>query len=1432
MVRHNRTHSASTNRTSRRSIHRRQPTLLRRKLNMELLEPRHVLSFSYVLTDLGALGEQETFENNLSNWGINDYGEVVGLHESLVAGPGGQPFGGGGQLWFDQNENGFWDEEYQENGELIKEKRAIGVSAGDMPGVRIMDINDRGQIVGAVFDEDLTERLTIWDREGNVTVNDGPVVGGALTINDRGDVLDPIHGQLIPSGGVPIDLGSKFDEDTEGSGGLISALDINDSGQLLVTASGTQGNHFFTWTPGQTPVDTGVQPLAVGTLNNRGQAALMALTGGSFTTLLYTPGEDLVDLGEFLTRPHINDHGQVVGTRTTTEIPYIWDQTAGLVDVNTLISRPGDVSITHVIEINNFGQIIAIGCEKTESATCGDPESERRGYVLSPRLGLDQWWATAGQADPLNVTWTVKIVDQQRDRNNPTMDEAPQATTFRAEVMAPWGMPNQVVVLSNGSAADEMPAAVNGAGVANLGDRTPGTYQLRINGLSTPMQAATVPVEFHIEATDRDQALRSLFVADHPETFQGLDYSVLIARGASANVTQLSGQRVTEISVTEPGFGYSSSAPNVQISGGGGSGATAQAVVVDGRVASIDITNSGAGYSTPPTVTIDSPAGASTTTLAGAQALIEAFVPVIHMPPQNTYPHPFSVEQTFGGVSTPYFELAGWCQGLPARGDRSRDSVAADANDPERPTLNLQRFNIATPPPGEDVPPIPNSPCAGPHDAGEPTIYASINTAQFAPNPGAPFQELAVNYHFHYPRSNWRQFGGNNEHEGDWEGITVFFRRDNATDPWEPNRVAFGQHVSVDTSLSAPNDYWYTDGGQLLPWSSPALQLHGGLRPLVFVSQGGHASYPTAGETLWPDGPTDIGRFTFRERHNGVVPLTNVDVEYLPRIGSILPDDAQWEWLVYPGRWGRTDIGIANDNGDDGPRGPVFIKRGVFGSLLGNVTSVGVGDRWLNPWQWSDAFSANAGQFTPLQNVERFANLNNWVTLGDAQIVSDVAGLNTVVQLSEGSDAAIQQVISLPADAIEVFLAFDSAITQPGDGDVLTVAIEGQTVWSRPTSAENVSALQPTEPIDVSAFMGQTVGLEIRLQSQGIANSVVWIDDVVVLTRDENAPPLAFGDEKTIALAAPVVIDVLANDFDFDDPLDPNSIEVVQPSAGSVGINSYGTLTFNPPPGSVGVFTFTYTVADALQARSAPATVRITIGDSPMLPGDFNRDAIVNHLDYDFWVANFGAMAGASLQADGNDDGTVNHADYTIWRDNLPQAAIGLPGDYDNNTAVDEADYQLWSNSFGATGTDLAADGNGNEVVDLADYAIWRDNLGASQQAFAEFAIGTRPSSPAFGPAKKHQPRLDYIHPRVPREPGIAAPYSSSSSTATQYDKDLLELLLAESLVAQRAREEESLNENEPGDYLDVGDESLAPLSKGGNLLEEIPWFASSFISP
>ncbi|WP_024816963.1 hypothetical protein [Arthrobacter sp. 31Y] len=73
---------------------------------------------------------------------------------------------------------------------------------------------------------------------------------------------------------------------------------------------------------------------------------------------------------------------------------------------------------------------------------------------------------------------------------------------------------------------------------------------------------------------------------------------------AKATIESKSG-KITEIAITTPGFGYTST-PDVTITGAG-TGAAAVALISNGEVTAVVITNAGSGYTGEPTVVIEAP---------------------------------------------------------------------------------------------------------------------------------------------------------------------------------------------------------------------------------------------------------------------------------------------------------------------------------------------------------------------------------------------------------------------------------------------------------------------------------------------------------------------------------------------------------------------------------------------------------------------------------------------------------------------------------------------------------------------------------------------------------------------------------------------------------------------------------------------------------
>ncbi|AZL69203.1 phage tail protein [Pseudomonas oryziphila] len=144
------------------------------------------------------------------------------------------------------------------------------------------------------------------------------------------------------------------------------------------------------------------------------------------------------------------------------------------------------------------------------------------------------------------------------------------------------------------------------------GLRTPGQASLTIN--ADPNNAS------HIR-------LHQMSEADGDTTTK---WAVGWSDGTAAPTVAASGS-LDQIAVTNGGSGYTS-APTVNLTGGGGSGATAVAVLDGDEVVAINVTSAGAGYTSAPTVAFTGGAGSGAT--ATASVNLEAdFV----LPPSRTW---------------------------------------------------------------------------------------------------------------------------------------------------------------------------------------------------------------------------------------------------------------------------------------------------------------------------------------------------------------------------------------------------------------------------------------------------------------------------------------------------------------------------------------------------------------------------------------------------------------------------------------------------------------------------------------------------------------------------------------------------------------------------------------------------------------------------
>jgi hypothetical protein len=164
-----------------------------------------------------------------------------------------------------------------------------------------------------------------------------------------------------------------------------------------------------------------------------------------------------------------------------------------------------------------------------------------------------------------------------------------------------------------------------------------------------------------------------------------------------------------------------------------------------------------------------------------------------------------------------------------------------------------------------------------------------------------------------------------------------------------------------------------------------------------------------------------------------------------------------------------------------------------------------------------------------------------------------------------------------------------------------------------------------------------------------------------------NAPPVAIGDTVVTNQDTPVTIDVLANDFDSEGPLDPASVVVeTEPANGTTIVNTDGTVTYTPDSEFTGADTFTYTITDTT-GSIATATVTVTVNAPPVANDDTQTminqgtgtssvtiDVLVNDTDSDGSLepASVAVVTGpANGTAVANGDGTVTYTPTATFFD-------------------------------------------------------------------------------------------------------------------------------------------------------------------------------------
>ncbi|QLR05624.1 Ig-like domain-containing protein [Providencia rettgeri] len=154
-------------------------------------------------------------------------------------------------------------------------------------------------------------------------------------------------------------------------------------------------------------------------------------------------------------------------------------------------------------------------------------------------------------------------------------------------------------------------------------------------------------------------------------------------------------------------------------------------------------------------------------------------------------------------------------------------------------------------------------------------------------------------------------------------------------------------------------------------------------------------------------------------------------------------------------------------------------------------------------------------------------------------------------------------------------------ITQPGTKGTVTIGEDGKLIYT-PNQGEHGT---------------DTITYTIKDKNGNVSNEAT-----VTVTID--APPVANKDSAAIKEGEKITLDVLANDTDLDDDIDPNTLTITNNGEKGTATIVDGKLVYTAKPGVVGTDTITYTVKDKNGNVSNETTVTIIIDAAPIANKD------------------------------------------------------------------------------------------------------------------------------------------------------------------------------------------------------------------------------------
>ncbi|MCU0278033.1 MAG: hypothetical protein MUF33_03190 [Candidatus Nanopelagicales bacterium] len=364
---------------------------------------------------------------------------------------------------------------------------------------------------------------------------------------------------------------------------------------------------------------------------------------------------------------------------------------------------------------------------------------------------------------------------------------------------------------------------------------------------------------------------------------------------------------------------------------------------------------------------------------------------------------------------------------------------------------------------------------------------------------------ITLQYWYFYAMNDWRSnFGGVNDHEADWEQVTVFLTDDEQRRPvW----VAFSSHDEVGDDLRRR-------------WDDPDIEFVDGTHPVVYAGAGSHSGAYLKGEYLiaaalpLPDWIDSIRRTFLRllpwheDDDSGVIGIPYIDYKRGDGVSVGAGQDRPWEAVVvsddtewvrdYRGLWGLDTHDIFG--GERAPAGMRYERKGT------------VRQSWGQPVAWAgldkeaptDEWAVNDLREAQENLTERLAEID--AELDDAreslraaraaeraqgispqepsrrsvELMREVAELRAhrlaVSQQLEGAELGLQPG-ALPVEPVHAHLHHRSTPLAPED----TVRSRLLRVWSAASASILLAALGILLLVDTTGLLWPIVWIAIAM---------------------------------------------------------------------------------------------------------------------------------------------------------------------------------------------------------------------------------------------------------------------------------------------------------------------------------------------------------------